>query len=54
MDDHYAVNGDLVVWNKDKAQLNWRKHGVRFEEAATVFSDPMFVLTDASKYFEQR
>ena len=54
MDDHYAVNGDLFVWNPDKAQINWRKHGVRFEEAATVFSDPMFVLTNASKYFEQR
>ena len=54
MDDHYAVNGDLFVWNKDKAQINWRKHGVRFEEAATVFSDPMFVLTDASRSDEAR
>ena len=54
MDDHYAVNGDLFVWNQDKAQINWRKHGVRFEEAATVFSDPMFVVTDASRSDETR
>jgi uncharacterized DUF497 family protein len=26
-----------------------RKHGVRFEDAATVFMDPLFVLTDASR-----
>ena len=54
MDDHFAVNGDLFVWNQDKAQINWRKHGVRFAEAATVFSDPLFVLTDASRNDEAR
>lgn len=26
-------------WNEDKALLNISKHGVSFEEAATVFSD---------------
>ena len=54
MDDQYAINGDLFVWNQDKARINWRKHGVRFEEAATVFSDPLFVLTDASRNDEAR
>ena len=54
MDDQYAINGDLFVWNQDKAQTNWRKHGVRFEEAASVFSDPLFVLTDASRNDEAR
>ncbi|BCN37308.1 membrane protein [Alicycliphilus denitrificans] len=53
-DVHYEVNGDLFVWNRDKAMLNWRKHGVRFEEAATVFGDPYFVLTDASRNDEAR
>ena len=53
-DVHYEVNGDLFVWNRDKAELNWRKHGVRFEEAATVFGDPLFVLTDASRNDEAR
>jgi uncharacterized DUF497 family protein len=27
-------------WDRHKAQLNHKKHGVRFEEAATVFKDP--------------
>lgn len=54
MDVQYEVNGDLFVWNRDKAELNWRKHGVRFEEAACVFADPYFVLTDASRNDEVR
>ena len=28
-------------WNPDKAALNLEKHGVSFQEAATVFSDPL-------------
>jgi uncharacterized DUF497 family protein len=31
-------------WDKDKAQRNLQKHGVSFEEAATVFRD-VFSLT---------
>ncbi|MCU0785205.1 MAG: BrnT family toxin [Verrucomicrobia bacterium] len=27
-------------WDDDKARLNLAKHGVSFEEAATVFADP--------------
>jgi uncharacterized protein len=53
-DIHFEANGDLFVWNADKAKINWRKHGVRFEEAAPVFADPMFVLTDASRNEESR
>lgn len=49
MDVRYELNGDLFVWDAKKAEANWRKHGVRFEEAATVFSDPFFVLVDASR-----
>jgi hypothetical protein len=30
-------------WNGDKARMNLRAHGVSFEEAATVFSDPLSV-----------
>jgi uncharacterized DUF497 family protein len=54
MDVHHEHHGDLFVWNRDKAELNWRKHGVRFQEAASVFSDPLFVLTDASRNDEAR
>ena len=28
-------------WNESKAALNLRRHGVSFEEAAAVFSDPL-------------
>ncbi len=30
-------------WNFDKAEKNINKHGVPFEEAVTVFDDPMFI-----------
>jgi uncharacterized protein len=28
-------------WDESKATLNLRKHGISFEEAASVFSDPL-------------
>jgi uncharacterized DUF497 family protein len=31
-----------VEWDSDKAEQNERKHGVSFEEALTVLSDPFF------------
>ena len=30
-------------WDDEKAALNLEKHGVSFEEAATVFDDPLYV-----------
>jgi hypothetical protein len=30
----------VYEWNDKKAKANLRKHGVSFEEAATVFLDP--------------
>ena len=30
-----------VEWDPVKARANHRKHGVMFEEAATVFTDPL-------------
>ncbi|MDQ3633217.1 MAG: BrnT family toxin [Acidobacteriota bacterium] len=32
---------DLFEWNPEKAESNLKKHGVSFEEAATVFFDPL-------------
>ena len=29
-----------IDWDPAKAEANWRKHGVRFEDAARVFEDP--------------
>ena len=54
MDIQFQLNGDQFVWDAEKADKNWHKHGVRFEEAASVFEDPMFVLVDASRNNESR
>ena len=27
-------------WNEEKAKSNFKKHGVSFDEAATIFNDP--------------
>lgn len=31
------------AWDPGKAESNFRKHGVSFQEAITVFSDPMAI-----------
>ncbi len=31
----------IFQWNKRKAKLNLRNHDITFEEAATVFADPL-------------
>jgi uncharacterized DUF497 family protein len=54
MDICYELNGDLFVWDAAKAEVNLAKHGVRFEEAASVFADPLLVLVDASRRDEAR
>lgn len=33
-------------WHPEKAQKNFTKHGVSFDEAATVFADPLAVTID--------
>jgi uncharacterized protein len=33
----------LVGWDEEKADLNLQKHGVSFDEAQTVFADPLAI-----------
>ncbi|MGR8932872.1 MAG: BrnT family toxin [Gammaproteobacteria bacterium] len=33
----------IYEWDKNKAATNLSKHGVSFEEAKTVFDDPLYV-----------
>lgn len=33
-------------WDREKAQSNWRKHDVSFDEAVTVFYDPLSATFD--------
>jgi uncharacterized DUF497 family protein len=43
-----VIFGDFE-WDADKARVNLEKHGVSFEEAASVFLDLDLVLTDDPK-----
>ena len=36
--------GYIFEWDWKKAESNARKHGVTFEEASTVFADPLGLL----------
>jgi uncharacterized DUF497 family protein len=36
----YQLQGVEFEWDGNKAQSNFEKHGVTFEEAAEVFFDP--------------
>jgi len=37
-------------WDENKAALNSRKHGVRFDEATSVFADPLAVIFDDEEH----
>ena len=43
-------------WNKAKAKANFQRHGVSFDLAKTVFSDPFAIerLEDREEYGEER
>lgn len=32
-----------LEWDEEKAAANLEKHGVSFEEAATIFGDPLYI-----------
>jgi uncharacterized DUF497 family protein len=36
--------GYIFEWDPEKAESNARKHGVTFDEASTVFRDPLGLL----------
>lgn len=40
------MSGIRFTWDTAKARANQRKHGVRFEEAQTVFTDEGALLID--------
>jgi uncharacterized DUF497 family protein len=54
MDRIFEHRGTQFVWHEAKAEANARKHGISFEEAVTVFDDPLLVLQDASRNDEGR
>ena len=54
MDFIYKLEDLEFEWNLDKAQINYRKHGIIFEVAAEVFLDPFQMVGNASANQEQR
>ena len=54
MDRVFEHGGTSFCWDESNAAENHRKHGVSFEEAVTVFDDPLFVVQDASRNQEER
>jgi hypothetical protein len=45
--------GELVFsWDEPKARANLKKHGVSFQEAATVFADPLARVYDDPDHSE--
>lgn len=54
MDRVFEHGGTSFRWDESKAAENLRKHRISFEEAVTVFDDPLFVLQDATRNEEQR
>lgn len=52
---HIARAMANFTWDPRKARINRRKHGVTFEEAAQVFSDPLALSKpDDGDYGEER
>ena len=44
--------GYVFEWDMRKAASNLKKHGVAFDEATTVFGDPLSLLMDDPKHSE--
>jgi uncharacterized DUF497 family protein len=34
-----VIYKNRFIWNREKAELNYKKHGIHFEQAADVFDD---------------
>jgi uncharacterized DUF497 family protein len=44
---------DLFEWNPEKAEANLKKHGISFEEAETVFFDPLSLTVPDPKHSDE-
>jgi uncharacterized protein len=42
--------GLTFEWHYQKAESNQRKHGIAFDEAASVFNDPLAVIFDDEEH----
>ncbi|MCL2526959.1 MAG: BrnT family toxin [Defluviitaleaceae bacterium] len=46
------MQGDKFVWDDEKYEANFVKHGVLFEEAASVFDDVNALFSDDEEHSE--
>ena len=49
-----TANMSGFEWDEDKNLINQRKHGISFEEAATIFDGPVLSLEDEGRHDELR
>jgi uncharacterized DUF497 family protein len=54
MDVFSILDGQVFVWDSDKASSNASRHDVRFEQAREAFLDPLARYEDASPQEEAR
>ncbi|MBF2057579.1 MAG: BrnT family toxin [Cyanobacterium sp. T60_A2020_053] len=40
-------------WDKNKAESNFLKHGITFEDAVTIFADPYLLFTEDIKHSQK-
>ncbi len=54
MDVFSTLDGQVFVWDSEKAARNLQQHGIRFEQAREAFLDPLARYEDASPEAEAR
>jgi uncharacterized protein len=55
MNVSFLLNGITFAWDEEKARINPINHdGITFEQAATAFFDPFFIVVDANRNDEAR
>ncbi len=54
MDVEFDLEGESFRWDATKAESNFAKRGVTFEQAAWAFLDPWFAITEAADNGENR
>ncbi|MYG05220.1 BrnT family toxin, partial [Candidatus Poribacteria bacterium] len=40
-------------WDKQKNEVNFQKHGIRFEEAVLIFKSVHFTRVDSRDYYDE-
>ena len=41
-------------WDQQKNQVNFKKHGIRFEEAVLIFEGVHFTRVDPRDYYDEK